>query len=179
MAKDRSANDKTLSVPFRTQPWEVEKALPDRLKKEMDMVAQNSQLLAIELAHKAAYRSGLGRSMYCPPFAFKKLNSDVLQVRLTREELVSSYRTNLSLLQPGLVVGGVSAVDIQRDSLADSTPNTYIPRISSRTLSPSHGWRSSVSASITMSSPISAPKLSLLQPVSDWASVCTRGLHAV
>jgi len=61
------------------KPWEVEKALPDRLKKEMDQVAQNTQLLAIELAHKAAYRTGLGRSIYCPPFAFKKLNSDMLQ----------------------------------------------------------------------------------------------------
>ena len=91
----------SLRVSFRTQPWEVEKALPDRLKKEMDMVAQNSQLLTIELAHKAAYRSGLGRSMYCPPFAFKKLNSDLLQVRLTQDDLVSYYRTNLSLLQPG------------------------------------------------------------------------------
>merc|ERR1711872_139588 len=33
--------------------------------------------LAIELAHKAAFRTGLGRSIFCPTYALKKLNSDL------------------------------------------------------------------------------------------------------
>jgi len=61
------------------KPWEVEDALPRHLKTEMDVVAEEPHKLAIELAHKAAYRTGLGRSIYCPPFALKRLNADLLQ----------------------------------------------------------------------------------------------------
>lgn len=61
------------------KPWEVEAALPRHLKTEVNLVAEEPHKLAIELAHKAAYRTGLGRSIYCPPFAITRLNSDMLQ----------------------------------------------------------------------------------------------------
>jgi len=61
------------------KPWEVESALPRHLKTEMTMAAGEPHKLAIELAHKAAFRTGLGRSIFCPTYALKKLNSDLLQ----------------------------------------------------------------------------------------------------
>jgi len=61
------------------KPWEVEAALPRHLKTEVSLVASEPHKLAIELAHKAAFRTGLGRSIYCPPFALNRLNSDMLQ----------------------------------------------------------------------------------------------------
>jgi len=61
------------------KPWEVESALPRHLKTEVNLVAGEPHKLAIELAHKAAYRTGLGRSIYCPDFALGRLNSDMLQ----------------------------------------------------------------------------------------------------
>lgn len=43
------------------------------------MAAGEPHKLAIELAHKAAFRTGLGRSIFCPTYALKKLHSDLLQ----------------------------------------------------------------------------------------------------
>jgi len=61
------------------KPWEVAEGLEHSLKQEMDMVAAEPHKLAVELAHKAAYRKGLGRSIYAPAHALKTLNSDILQ----------------------------------------------------------------------------------------------------
>lgn len=61
------------------KPWEVEKAIPRHLQTEVNLIGTEPHKLAIELAHKAAFRSGLGRSIYCPDHALKKLNGDVMQ----------------------------------------------------------------------------------------------------
>ena len=68
------------TYPFTLQPWEVEKAIPRHLQTEVNLIGTEPHKLAIELAHKAAFRSGLGRSIYCPDHALKKLNGDVMQV---------------------------------------------------------------------------------------------------
>jgi len=45
------------------KPWEVERSLP-RIKLELAQRSPASQ--AVELVHQAAYRTGLGNSLYCP-----------------------------------------------------------------------------------------------------------------
>jgi len=45
------------------KPWEVERSLP-RMKLELAQRSPASQ--AVELVHQAAYRTGLGNSLYCP-----------------------------------------------------------------------------------------------------------------
>jgi len=61
------------------KPWEVEKALPRHLQTEVNLIGMKPHKLAIELAHKAAFRTGLGRSIYCSDIALKKINADLLQ----------------------------------------------------------------------------------------------------
>ena len=63
--------------------------MPRHLKTEVSLVASEPHKLAIELAHKAAFRTGLGRSIYCPPFALNRLNSDMLQVRVVATQISS------------------------------------------------------------------------------------------
>ena len=70
--------------PFALQPWEVEKALPRHLQTEVNLIGMEPHKLAIELAHKAAFRTGLGRSIYCSDIALKKINPDLLQVNRMR-----------------------------------------------------------------------------------------------
>lgn len=45
------------------KPWEISDETP-RLRYEISTVPEESRL--IELLHKAAYRTGLGYSLYCP-----------------------------------------------------------------------------------------------------------------
>jgi len=47
---------------FKT--WELERSVPS-MKLELSQVSPATQ--ALELLHKAAFRSGLGNSLYCPP----------------------------------------------------------------------------------------------------------------
>jgi len=61
------------------KPWEVEAALPRHLKTEVSLIGTEPHKLAIELAHRAAYKTGLGRSIYSSEFGMKKLNADILQ----------------------------------------------------------------------------------------------------
>ena len=77
--KDRSELGKSKG-PGRKARKQEEPSLPRHLKTEMTMAAGEPHKLAIELAHKAAFRTGLGRSIFCPTYALKKLNSDLLQV---------------------------------------------------------------------------------------------------
>ena len=58
------------------KPWELNDHLPIRMLediKNMDMPT-----LALELLHKAAYRNGLGNSLYSPEFMVGKHDSDLL-----------------------------------------------------------------------------------------------------
>lgn len=61
------------------KPWEVPAAISRHLKTEVGLIGAEPNKIAIELAHKAAYRTGLGRSIYCAEHAIGKLNGDILQ----------------------------------------------------------------------------------------------------
>ncbi|XP_071869859.1 ubiquinol-cytochrome c reductase core protein 2 [Bombus fervidus] len=57
------------------KPWEVQDQLP-RLKYELGSLSDAA--LVIELLHKAAYRSGLGYSLFSPEHQVGKINSEGL-----------------------------------------------------------------------------------------------------
>ncbi|XP_068983363.1 cytochrome b-c1 complex subunit 2, mitochondrial [Bombus flavifrons] len=57
------------------KPWEVQDQLP-RLKYELGSLSDAA--LVIELLHKAAYRSGLGYSLFSPEHQIGKINSEGL-----------------------------------------------------------------------------------------------------
>ncbi|KAK1129669.1 hypothetical protein K0M31_019383 [Melipona bicolor] len=57
------------------KPWEVQDQLP-RLKYELGSVSDT--VWVIELLHKAAYRSGLGYSLFCPEHRVGTINSEGL-----------------------------------------------------------------------------------------------------
>lgn len=58
------------------KPWELNDVLPT-LRYQVSQVPP--QLRAIELLHKAAFRQGLGNSVYVPKFQIGKLSSETLQ----------------------------------------------------------------------------------------------------
>lgn len=58
------------------KPWEISDVLP-RLK--VDLANVSDQVRAVELLHRAAYRSGLGNSIFCPDFQVGKVSSETLQ----------------------------------------------------------------------------------------------------
>nr|AIX97498.1 mitochondrial core protein II [Ceratosolen solmsi] len=64
--------------------WEIADEIP-RLRYESSTIPDN--ILAIELLHKAAYREGLGNSLYCPKRHIGKFGTDALN------EFVSNYFT--------------------------------------------------------------------------------------
>lgn len=58
------------------KPWEMVDSLP-RLK--VDLANISDQVRAVELLHRAAYRSGLGNSIFCPDYQVGKVSSETLQ----------------------------------------------------------------------------------------------------
>lgn len=58
------------------KPWEVQDSLP-RLK--VDLANISHQVRAIELLHRAAYRTGLGNSLFSPKYQVGKISSETLQ----------------------------------------------------------------------------------------------------
>lgn len=58
------------------KPWEITDSLP-RLRVDLANVSQ--QVRAIELLHRAAYRTGLGNSLFCPKYQIGKLSTETLQ----------------------------------------------------------------------------------------------------
>lgn len=58
------------------KPWEVSD-LTDRLK--LDLAVRPLQVRAIDLLHKAAFRTGLGNSQFIPKFQIGKISSETLQ----------------------------------------------------------------------------------------------------
>lgn len=57
------------------KPWEISDSLP-RIK--VDLANVSNQVRAIELLHRAAYRTGLGNSLFCPKFQVGKISSETL-----------------------------------------------------------------------------------------------------
>ncbi|XP_019870660.1 cytochrome b-c1 complex subunit 2, mitochondrial [Aethina tumida] len=78
----KSAVDKVL--PFLTEvatqqvfkPWEVSDTIP---RLHLDIATRPLQVRAIDLLHKAAYRTGLGNSLFIPKFQIGKISSETLQ----------------------------------------------------------------------------------------------------
>ena len=65
-------------------PWELEDAAP-ALKLDLAMLASNHQAQLVEAIHKAAYRDGLGNSLFMPDFKIGSFNEDdVLDFYLSR-----------------------------------------------------------------------------------------------
>lgn len=58
------------------KPWEVSDSLP-RLR--VDVANISDQVRAVELLHRAAYRSGLGYSIFCPKHQIGKISNETLQ----------------------------------------------------------------------------------------------------
>ncbi|KAJ9575907.1 hypothetical protein L9F63_007219 [Diploptera punctata] len=58
------------------KPWELSDSIP-RLKYELGGVSPYSKLM--DAVHKAAYRSGLGNSLYCPDYLVGKHSTESLQ----------------------------------------------------------------------------------------------------
>jgi ubiquinol-cytochrome c reductase core subunit 2 len=58
------------------KPWELSDNLP-RVKVEIANLSD--EVKAVELLHRAAYRTGLGNSLYCPSYNVGKLSSETLQ----------------------------------------------------------------------------------------------------
>lgn len=58
------------------KPWEISDSLP-RLR--VDLANRSQQVRAIELLHRAAYRNGLGNSLFCPKYQVGKISSETLQ----------------------------------------------------------------------------------------------------
>jgi ubiquinol-cytochrome c reductase core subunit 2 len=58
------------------KPWEIQDSIP-RVKVDLANVSQ--QVRAIELLHQAAFRSGLGNSLFCPEHKVGKISSETLQ----------------------------------------------------------------------------------------------------
>lgn len=57
------------------KPWEISDSVP-RLKVELDCIPD--QVKAVELLHKAAFRQGLGNSVFCPRFQAGRISSETL-----------------------------------------------------------------------------------------------------
>ncbi|NP_001165809.1 cytochrome b-c1 complex subunit 2, mitochondrial [Nasonia vitripennis] len=58
------------------KPWEISDEIP-RLRYEVSTIPDNVRL--IELLYKAAYRDGLGYSLYCPKRQIGKISSETLR----------------------------------------------------------------------------------------------------
>lgn len=58
------------------KPWEVSDQMP-RMKYELASLPDTTVVL--ELLHKAAYRTGLGYSLYCPKYRLGKIGQETLQ----------------------------------------------------------------------------------------------------
>jgi len=58
------------------KPWEISDSLP-RLK--VDLANVSDQLRAVEILHRAAFRTGLGNSIFCPDYQVGKISSETLQ----------------------------------------------------------------------------------------------------
>ena len=58
------------------KPWEIEDSIP-RLK--VDLANVSDQIRAVEMLHRAAYRNGLGNSIFCPKHLVGKISSETLQ----------------------------------------------------------------------------------------------------
>ena len=68
------------------KPWEIADSLP-RLK--VDLANVSDQVRAVELLHRAAYRTGLGNSIFCPDYQVGKVSTETLQ-----HYFADNYTTN-------------------------------------------------------------------------------------
>lgn len=58
------------------KPWELADSLP-RLKVDLGNIS--NQVRAVELLHRAAFRTGLGNSIFCPDHQVGKISSETMQ----------------------------------------------------------------------------------------------------
>lgn len=58
------------------KPWEISDSTP---RVKLDLANVSSQVRAVELLHQAAYRTGLGNSLFCPDHKVGKISSETLQ----------------------------------------------------------------------------------------------------
>ncbi|XP_011268973.1 cytochrome b-c1 complex subunit 2, mitochondrial [Camponotus floridanus] len=104
----RDKLDKTLNFleDVATQqvfkPWEIPDQLP-RLRYELSMVPQTTRVM--ELLHKAAYRTGLGYSLYSPKRQLGKISTETLQ------HFVNTWFTGSNC---AVVATGVSLSDVSQ-----------------------------------------------------------------
>lgn len=61
------------------KPWEISDELP-RLRYELSTIPETIRIM--ELLHKAAYRTGLGYSLYSPKRQLGKINTEAVRLLL-------------------------------------------------------------------------------------------------
>ncbi|XP_020278498.1 cytochrome b-c1 complex subunit 2, mitochondrial [Pseudomyrmex gracilis] len=84
------------------KPWEISDQLP-RLRYELSMIPETTRVL--ELLHKAAYRTGLGYSLYSPKRQLGRINTETLQ------HFVNTWFTGSKC---AVVATGVSLADLSK-----------------------------------------------------------------
>lgn len=75
------------------KPWELS---DNKWRLSLDLAEQSDQSKATELLHKAAYRTGLGNSLYAPEYMLGKLKPAVV------EEFYKKYYTTTSAILVGV-----------------------------------------------------------------------------
>ncbi|XP_059609242.1 cytochrome b-c1 complex subunit 2, mitochondrial [Phlebotomus argentipes] len=68
------------------KPWELEEIVP-RLREDLARVSLQTR--AVDLLHRAAYRSALGNSLFCPKHQIGRISPETLQ-----HYVASNYTTN-------------------------------------------------------------------------------------
>lgn len=58
------------------KPWEISDSTP---RVKLDLATVSNEVRAVELLHQAAYRTGLGNSLFCPEHKVGKISSETLQ----------------------------------------------------------------------------------------------------
>ncbi|XP_014477322.1 PREDICTED: cytochrome b-c1 complex subunit 2, mitochondrial isoform X2 [Dinoponera quadriceps] len=105
VTRDKLSDTLTFLEDVATQqvfkPWEISDQLP-RLRYELSTVPETTRVM--ELLHKAAYRSGLGYSLYSPKRQLGKISTETLQ------HFVNTWFTgsNCAVVATGVPLSSVS-----------------------------------------------------------------------
>ncbi|KAG5677180.1 hypothetical protein PVAND_006961 [Polypedilum vanderplanki] len=92
------------------KPWEIEDST-NRVK--VDLANIPDHIRAIELLHRAAYRTGLGNSIFCQKHKVGKISSETLQ---------NFYQTNFTANN-----ASVSGINIDHNTLTGFAQNLQLP----------------------------------------------------
>lgn len=99
------------------KPWELEDNVP-RLRTDLGNVSH--QVRAVELLHKAAYRSGLGNSVFTPKYNIGKLDTETLQNYFTKNFTTNRTAVTGVGIDHQLLVGFAQNLQLESGAGTDS-----------------------------------------------------------